>query len=179
MSDIYKKVSNKELSLLSQQDCVRFALFCAEQVRDSWKGIPECFVAIETTERWLEGKATEEECWKAANAATTAAVRAARATNAASHAARATYAADAVAYATYAVVHAARAVAYAAYAASHAVAYAAYAANVAAANAVAYATIAYTAAYGKPHLIEAQREYYNELLHFDDIAEKLLLGGVV
>ena len=178
MSDI-KIVSEEELLLLSQQDCVRFALFCAEQVRDSWKGIPECVRAIETTERWLEGKASEEECRNTAYAATTAAVRAARATNAASHAARATYAADAVAYATYAVVHAARAVAYAAYAASHAVAYAAYAANVAAANAVAYATIAYTAAYGKPHLIDAQRNYYEELLYFDDIAEKLLLGEIV
>jgi len=148
MSDI-KIVSNKELSLLSQQDCVRFALFCAEQVRDSWKGIPECFVAIETTERWLEGKATEEECWKAANAATTAAVRAARAT----YAANAAYAA----YAAYAV-------AYAASAASSAAYDAVYAAN---------------AAYGNPHLIEAQWEYYEELLYFDDIAEKLLLGGVV
>ena len=165
-SSILEKVSEGELLLLSHQDCVRFALFCAEQVKEGWKGIPECVAAIETAERWLKGKATEEECWKAANAATTAAVRAARAT----------YAADAVAYA---VVHAARAVAYAAYAASHAVAYAAYAANVAAANAVAYATIAYTAAYGKPHLIDAQRNYYEELLYFDDIAEKLLLGETV
>jgi len=165
VSDI-KIVSEEELLLLSQQDCVRFALFCAEQVRDSWKGIPECVRAIETTERWLEGKASAQECMNTAYAATTAAVRAARAT----------YAADAVAYA---VVHAARAVAYAAYAASHAVAYAAYAANVAAANAVAYATIAYTAAYGKPHLIDAQRNYYEELLYFDDIAEKLLLGETV
>jgi len=164
-----KLVSEEELLLLSQQDCVRFALFCAEQVRDSWKGIPECVRAIETTERWLEGKASAEECMNTAYAATTAAVRAARAT----------YAASDAAYATYAAVHAARAVAYAAYAASHAAAYAAYAANVAAANAADVATIAYTAAYGKPHLIDAQRNYYEELLYFDDIAEKLLLGETV
>ena len=164
-----KLVSEEELLLLSQQDCVRFALFCAEQVRDSWKGIPECVRAIETTERWLEGKASAEECRNTAYAATTAAV----------HAARAAYAAHNAAYAAYTAVHAARAVAYAAYAASHAAAYAAYAANVAAANAADVATVAYTAAHGKPHLIDAQRNYYEELLYFDDIAEKLLLGETV
>ena len=144
MSDI-KIVSEKELLLLPHKDCVRFALFCAEQVKDSWKDIPECVRAIETTERWLEGKASAEECKVAAYAADAHA--AAHATDDASHAA---------AYATYA------AYAYAAYAA------AAYSANA-----------AHTAAYGNPHLIEAQWEYYLELLHFDDIAEKALLGGVV
>jgi len=143
MSDI-KIVSNKELSLLSQQDCVRFALFCAKQVKEGWKGIPECVAAVETAERWLEGKASAEECRVAAYAATTAAVRAARATYAA-NAAYAAYAADAYAYA--------------------------------ASSAAAYA--ADYAAYGNPHLIEAQWNYYEELLYFDDIAEKLLLGGVV
>ena len=97
-----KKVSKEELELLPHKDCVRFALFCAEQVRDSWKDIPECVVAIETAERWLEGKASAEEC-----------------------------------------------------------------------KVAAYASA------GKPHLIEAQWEYYNELLHFDDIAEKALLGEIV
>ena len=147
-----KKVSKEELELLSHKDCVRFALFCAEQVKDSWKDIPECVVAIETAERWLEGKASAEECKVAAYAADAhaAAHAAAHATDDASHAA---------AYATYA------AYAYAAYAAA-AYAYAAY-----------YATSA--AAYKKPHLIKAQRNRYNELLHFDDIAEKLLLGETV
>jgi len=126
-----KKVSDKELLLLPHKDIVRFALFCAEQVKEGWKGIPECVAAIETAERWLEGKAAEEECRVAADAA-------------------------AAAYATSA--------AYTAYATS-------------AANA-AYATY-YAAAYGNPHLIEAQWEYYNELLHFDDIAEKALLGEIV
>jgi len=147
-----KLVSEEELLLLPQQDCVRFALFCAEQVRDSWKGIPECVSAIETAERWLEGKASVEECKVAAYAAYDAAYYAAYAAYAAVHAARA------VARATRAAVHAANA-AYAADA-SHAAAYAAY-------------------ANGKPHLIDAQWEYYNELLHFDDIAEKLLLGESV
>ena len=136
-----KIVSEKELSLLSHKDCVRFALFCAEQVRDSWKDIPECVAAIETTERWLEGKASAEECWKAANAANAAAT----------YATSASYTAYAAAYATYA------------------------------AHTAAYATsdAADYAAHGKPHLIDAQRNYYEELLYFDDIAEKLLLGETV
>ena len=157
-SSILEKVSEEELSLLPHKDCVRFALFCAEQVRDSWKDIPECFVAIETTERWLEGKASAEECRNA------------------------THVADAARYAA----HYANTTAYDAYYAAYAAAYAAYAASAAsdasdaayaAARAAHYATATYAAK--KSHLIEAQWEYYNELLHFDDIAEKLLLGGVV
>jgi hypothetical protein len=161
-----KLVSDKELLLLPHKDIVRFALFCAEQVRDSWKDIPECVAAIETVERWLKGKASAEECWKAANA--TNAAYAAYAANAA--------AANAAYYATSA---AATSAAYAYASAASAAAY--YATSAAAANvAYAYAAdAAYVAAYasaGKPHLIEAQRNHYNELLHFDDIAEKLLLG---
>ena len=115
-------VVQAELLLLTPQDCVRFALFCAEQVRDSWKDIPECVAAINMVERWLKGKAAEEECVNASSAAYDAA----------------------------------------------------YAANAAAAYAAAYA--AYD---GKSHLIKAQRNYYLELLHFDDIAEKLLLGATI
>ena len=160
MSDIYKKVSDKELLLLPHKDCVRFALFCAEQVRDSWKDIPECVAAIETAERWLEGKATEEECVNAADAAASAANAAYAASAAAFADAYAYYATYTAAIAAYSASHAARAT----YAAVHA-ANAAYAASHAAA--------------GKSHLIDAQWNYYLELLHFDDIAEKLLLGGVV
>ena len=147
-----KPVSKKELELLSHKDIVRFALFCAEQVKEGWKGIPECVVAIETVERWLKGKAAEEECVNAAYAV--------------SAAANAVYAAAYATYATYAAVYAAHAAyADAAHAAVHA------------ANAAYYATSA--AADGKSHLIEAQRNYYLELLHFDDIAEKLLLGATI
>ena len=138
-----KPVSDKELELLSHKDIVRFAVFCAEQMRDSWENIPECVVAIETVERWLKGKAAEEECVNAAYTASAAA-------NAAYTAAVAAYSA-AYADAAHAAVHAT--------------------------SAAYYATSA--AADGKSHLIEAQRNYYLELLHFDDIAEKLLLGGVV
>jgi len=139
---------------------VRFAVFCAEQVKDGWKDIPECVVAIETTERWLEGKATKREC-KVASDAAYAAYSAANATNAA-------YAAYTAAIAAY-------------YAAAANAAYAAYAYAASATAYAAYANAAYAAAYaasanGKPHLIEAQWNYYEELLHFDDIAEKLLLG---
>jgi len=153
-----KPVSKKELELLSHKDIVRFALFCAEQVKEGWKGIPECVVAIETVERWLKGKAAAEECRNA------------------------THVADAARYAA----HYANTTAYDAYYAAYAAAYAAYAASAAsdasdaayaAARAAHYATATYAAK--KSHLIEAQWEYYLELLHFDDIAEKLLLGGVV
>ena len=148
-----KPVSEEKLVLLSHKDCVRFALFCAEQVKEGWKGIPECVVAIETVERWLKGKAAEEEC---VNAAYTA-----------SAAANAAYAAAVAANAAYTAAVAAYSAAYAdaAHAAVHA------------ANAAYYATSA--AADGKSHLIEAQRNYYLELLHFDDIAEKLLLGATI
>ena len=149
-----------ELKLLSHKDCVRFAVFCAEQVKDGWKDIPECVVAVETTERWLEGKATKREC-KVASDAAYAAYSAANATNAA-------YAAYTAAIAAY-------------YAAAANAAYAAYAYAASATAYAAYANAAYAYAYaasanGKPHLIEAQWNYYEELLHFDDIAEKLLLG---
>ena len=53
-----KRVNIKELELLSHRDMVRFALFCAEQVKEGWRDIPECVSAIETVKRWLEGRAT-------------------------------------------------------------------------------------------------------------------------
>ena len=161
-------VVQAELLLLTPQDCVRFALFCAEQVRDSWKDIPECVAAINMVERWLKGKASEEECVNASSAAYDAAYAA----NAA--------AAYAAAYAASAAANAANADA--AYSDATAAANAANAAN--AADAAAYVA-AYDAAYaanaaaGKSHLIEAQWNYYNELLHFDDIAEKALLGEII
>jgi len=160
-----KKVSKEELELLSHKDCVRFALFCAEQVKDGWKDISECVSAIETAERWLEGKASAEECRVAAYAAHDAAYAAA----------------DAAYYTAYYATYAAY---YAAYYAANAT-NANYATNAAhatyAAHTAAYATsdAADYAAHGKPHLIDAQRNYYEELLYFDDIAEKLLLGEIV
>jgi len=158
-----KLVRKKELLLLSQQDCVRFAIFCAEQVKEDWENIPECVNAINIVERWLEGKATEDECKVAAHAAYAAADAAADA-----------YAASAAANAAYAASAAADAAAsYSAYAYAASSAYAAYAYYAADAASTAYA------ADGNPHFINAQWNYYNELLHFDDIAEKALLGGVV
>ena len=164
-----KLVRKKELLLLSQQDCVRFAIFCAEQVKEDWENIPECVNAINIVERWLEGKATEDECKVAAHAAYAAADAAADA-----------YAADAAANAAYAASAAADA---AAYVASHAAyAYAASSAYAAYAAYAYYAADAASTAYaadGNPHFINAQWNYYNELLHFDDIAEKLLLGATI
>ena len=165
-----KKVSKEELELLSHKDCVRFALFCAEQVKDGWRGVPECVAAIETAERWLEGKATAEECRIASYAAHDAAYAAADAAYYAAY--YATYAAYYAAY--YAATNANAAHTAANYAANAAHAtYAAHTADYAASDAADYA------AHGKPHLIDAQRSYYEELLYFDDIAEKLLLGEIV
>ena len=159
-----KLVRKKELLLLSQQDCVRFAIFCAEQVKEDWENIPECVNAINIVERWLEGKATEDECKVAAHAAYA---------YAASAAANAAYAAANAAYAAAASSANAASSAYSAYAYAASSAIAAYAYYAADAASTAYA------ADGNPHFINAQWNYYNELLHFDDIAEKALLGGVV
>jgi hypothetical protein len=86
------------LKQLSHRDCVLFALFCAKQVKPT---LPEAIKAIEVTERWLEGKATREECRDAAYAAN-AANAVVNAAAYAANAANAAYAAYAAAYATYA-----------------------------------------------------------------------------
>jgi len=135
-----------DLQLLPHRYQVMFALYCAEQIRDSCKDIPECKAAISCVERWLEGKATAEEC------ATSTSASAAYATNTATNTA---------AYAN------------AAYATNTATNTAAYSAA-SAANTAAYATLGLD----KEKIIEDQWSYYYELLHFDDIAEKTLLGEV-
>jgi len=133
-----KRVNIKELELLSHRDMVRFALFCAEQVKEGWRDIPECVSAIETVKRWLEGKATALECSEAAYAASTT-----------------VYAGTSATYNTYNTAQAAASDEYASY----------------------YACAA--GGFSSQLVIKEQWEYYEELLHFDDIAEKLLLGGVV
>ena len=92
-----KQITESDLKLLSHRQQVQFAVFCAKRVEFRWKNEPACVAAVAAAEAWLEGKATEEECEKAANAAA--------------------YAANAAAYATYAAYNAAYAVAYAANAA--------------------------------------------------------------
>jgi len=147
-----KQITSKEFHLISHNFQVRFALFCANQVRNVWKGIPECVEAIRMAELWLEDKATSKECEVAAYAASAAA------------SAAAAYASSAAAYATYAAASAASAAASAASAA-----YAASAAS--AASAAAYASE------DKAKLIKEQWAFYNELLNFDEIVEKALLGA--
>ena len=78
-------ITTSELEKLSHRDQVRFALFCANQVIHL-TDIKEGKVAIEVTERWLEGKATKEECKTATYA------YAAYTANAATYANTATYA---------------------------------------------------------------------------------------
>jgi hypothetical protein len=57
------------LSKLPHRSQVMFALFCARQVVHLARNVKECREAIETVERWLEGKGTVEECKKATTAA--------------------------------------------------------------------------------------------------------------
>jgi hypothetical protein len=109
----------KYLNKLSHKDCVLFTLFCAKQIEYKWKNFPECIKAIEKVERWLEGKATAEECKNAAAAARAAANANADAAAYAAAAARAAANANADA-AAYAAAYAAAA--YAAYAVASAAA---------------------------------------------------------
>ena len=83
-------IERKELEKLSHEHQVRFALFCCYQVEYLWKGSTESVKAVETTEAWLRGEASAEECRLAADAA---AANAAYAANAADAAYAAAYAA--------------------------------------------------------------------------------------
>jgi hypothetical protein len=58
-----ERITVNNLKGLSHKDQVRFALFCANQVKDKWKHIPSSVEAIRLTELWLEGKATTDDCW--------------------------------------------------------------------------------------------------------------------
>ena len=153
-----KQLQRTDLEKLSHNFQVRFALFCAKQVVDlvepKYKHKQLCDNAILTVEKWLDNKATAEECRAAADAAN-AAYTAAHAANAAADAANAAHAA-----------------AYAAYTAAHAAAHAAYAA-IAAAFAAANATA--NASHNKEQTIKEQWDYYNELLNFDKNFEEIVL----
>ena len=95
-------ITSTELKLLSHRQQVQFAIFCAKQVEAKWKNEPACVAAIATTEAWLEGKATEEECRKAAYNS---------------------YAISAASWAAYAVAYTSKAAVYASNAANDAVSY--------------------------------------------------------
>jgi hypothetical protein len=62
-------LTTEQLSELSHKDQVRFALFCAYQVKNEWEKSLNCVNAIKTTELWLENKVTSSECRSAASAA--------------------------------------------------------------------------------------------------------------
>ena len=110
------------LKLIPHRSQVMFAVFCAMQVEELWNDSVTCIAAISTIERWLEGKATAEECRAAAYAAY------ANAANAADANAADAYAYAAAANAANAAANAAAANAAAANAAANAAADAAYAA---------------------------------------------------
>ena len=148
------------LEKLSHKSNVMFALFCAKQVIHLVNN-DEAKVAINTVERWLDGKATAEECGAATAAAYHAANAAAYAANAAAayaaaHAANAAPAADAAPAAA------------AAYAAADAAAAAAYAAT-ATANA---ATAANAAAHAATYEVKEQQIEYLRILYIDSLPEE-------
>lgn len=57
-----KRISTKALSKLCHKDQVRFALFCADQVRHMYVHGPEAIRCREVLDNWLENKATLDEC---------------------------------------------------------------------------------------------------------------------
>ena len=144
-----KQPQTTDLQKLPHNFQVRFALFCAKQVVDlvepKYKQV--CDNAILTVERWLDNKATAEECRAAAHAA----------------AYTAAYAANAAAYAANAAAHAATDAAYAANAAAHA------------AHAADAPYPAVNASHNKEQTIKEQWDYYNELLNFDKNFEEIVL----
>jgi hypothetical protein len=156
-----KSPTKSDLKKLCHFSQIYFAVFCAEQVFHLVKpqDQPVCRQAIDIAKLFIEGKATKEECKVAAAAAYATAYAAAHAAYAATHAASVADAAASAADAAYA----ATAAAYAAYAAS----------ADASADAAAYAAAALK---DKQTIIEAQWEYYKELLAFETIIEDVLLG---
>jgi hypothetical protein len=152
------KVTVGNISKLSRKDIVRFALFCAKQADSK---APEAIACINVVERWLDNKATSDECRAAASCAARAAAHAA---------------ARAAAVYAYAAAHAvARAAARAAaHAAAADAAYAAASANAAAARA---ANDAANDAASAADAQVVQEQYLYELLHIDDIIEQTLLTG--
>ena len=169
-SNIMKQLQTTDLQKLPHNFQVRFALFCAKQVVDlvepKYKHKQLCDNAILTVEKWLDNKATVEECRTAADAAYAAYAAA----HAVAFAVNAAYAAANAAYAAYTAAHAAYTACTAANAAD-AAAHAAYTVYTAANAAHAAAN----ASHNKEQTIKEQWDYYNELLNFDKNFEEIVL----
>ena len=142
-----KEITIDNLRELSRKNCVRFALFCANQVAhiETSEKAQEC---RDIVERWLEGKASSKECRDAANAACDTSIAVARAT--------AVYAI----YTTYAAGTTRDHFAHFAYYAYHA----SYAADAASNKKT-------------EEIIEEQRNYYDALLSWNEIFEEIVLDG--
>jgi len=171
-------VSNHSISLLPHRFQVMFAMFCARQVEFLWGDFPQYVKAIKMVEGWLDGEVSIEECKEHCYflAGYT------------EHTSEILYAMAAVYgtlkttwdpfYASYAAFNTACCIATYYDAAIH---YAADAAssshdtsNLPASSVAIEMANAMNAS--KENALKAQWEYYRELLHFDDIAEKALLG---
>jgi len=143
------KITEYNIRLLSHKDKVRFALFCAKQVKYKIKDI-EGFNCIRMVEKWLDGKATSNDCRIAADLAYDVA-------NGEDGIGRL----NAEQYATYT-----------SYCATH-VTMSNNASGVCHTAEYARNTISHNTNNAK----EEQEKYLYELIHLDDIVEKELLGG--
>ena len=159
-----RQIEQQELRKLKYEHQVRFALFCAYQVKDKWAKSPECVSAIEMVELWLQGRASSEECMVVAVAAHEANAAIAR---------TATYSSNAA----YATVESAIASARFAKTDGLGGGWAGYAAS--SARDVVFYTIDGSSVKAIDEVIKEQWDYYHELLHCDAIAEKALLGEVI
>jgi hypothetical protein len=145
-----KLLTTKQLSELSHKDQVRFALFCAYQVKNEWEKSLNCINAIKATELWLENKVTSSECHNAASTAF-------------SNPNKNVYTAAYAAYAASADADADVAATYTGYVASTA----------------AYARATQpTYPDNKIKIIQDQIDYYNELRYIDENFEKIVLEGL-
>ena len=156
MHDELKQVDERDLSLLPLKFQVMFAVFCAKQIEPLWKDAKECVYAMELVEGWLNGENSGEECRNSAAASFNAYYTASYSANGFESVARA---ALAVAYVVDQDGNDHYTTAFAAYSSTLAIRAAIFA---------DYKNVS--------SMIEAQWKYYHELLHFDDIAEDVLLG---
>jgi len=149
-------LTRRDIEKLSHHKQVLLACFCAEQVihliKEEYR--TECVKAVQTAYLFLEGKATQEECYAASNVAADVA---------------------AAAYTAATTVHAADAIA------ADAAAAAAYTvsdvgdATISAVNAATNAVDAVDAE-SRSSTIEAQWNFYDQLLNTDKYFEEIVLG---
>lgn len=160
-SDEKFALRQNDLILLNHKDLIRFALFCTYQAKESWDKVPEAIEAIKVTELWLNNKVDSATCKIVSE-------KSLKAINKLREGASDTDMCDDIDGNAYAAVYVSAAV----YDDSWRLNYA---------NACVHCAI--RTFFNSKHcpafqskIIKEQWGFYNELLNFDDIAEKALLG---